>query len=1836
MKLLLLLAFTLLTSAQADIAQQAYLKPAIPHAYDLFGHAVALDGDTMVAGAPTEDGTSGNDEGAVYVFVRQGGAWTQQAKLKANNAGAGDLFGLSVSLSGDTLVVGAQNEDSNDAGINHTLGGGVDNLEADSGAAYVFVRSGGTWTQQAYLKSSSPDPGDIFGTSVGISGNTVVVGARDDDGLATNAGAAYLFVRNGSTWSQQQIVRASNGGSSNRFGASVAISGNTIVAGAYGHDGGINNAGAAYVFVRSGTTWSQQAYLLATHRGDSDLFGLSVAISGETIVVGARDEDSNATGVGGSGANNSASNSGAAYVFTRSGTSWGTPTYLKASNTEAGDQFSEALAIHGDTIVIGALGEDSNSKGINGVNNNSAEESGAAYVFKRSGGNWSPHAYLKASNTGPYDGFAAMRGMVAVSGNLIACGAAGEDSGAVGVDGNEGLNNLEDAGALYVFDLDAPPDIRVEYPVGTNLLDGSGTLHFGGAPPAEPVTTRILRVKNAGGQTLTVTGFSAPAGFDCTAPALPFSLVPGATQDVTVRFLFDQPSDSTSGTLVLSSNDPDTEQSFEIQLIGTIPPARIVVEQPVGTALANGGTVDFGITPLGTPITRTFRLRNAGGRPLLVSGLNLPIGYALASPFQAISIPLGGTHDFQVQLHANLLPGSASGSMFVTTNDLVTGVFNVSLTGVVVGGGMRDHEFGIDGLVKQALVSPVSATWPSGSRVTGYRSSARDVAVLSSREIVVCGQTITNGEYRNALGFYENIISSNFHLIRYSEGGVPIMQTSGRFPSGDGASSADQLSLPADNQIIVGGTWQFGSNYNRVALYINPPSFTLDTAFGVGGEASVGNQLYGLRGVLSIDDQSSGAMIVAGEAATSTDDLNEFGVARLSANGILDTDFANSGIVRTPISTSRLSFVDMAVQPDDRIVVLGNQQSSVPAMVRYLPNGVLDASFGAGGKVLLGGGNPSLNVSSMALQADGKIVMAGVNNGGFAVVRYLPNGSPDLGFGTAGLAVLTIPSRIVGGGVVLLQGDGKMIVTATVQNGSSSDFGIVRFTPEGLPDLTFGRDGVVTIHVGSVDTASGATLQPDGNILLSGSVDNQWTILRYIPDYRPDVETLPAVSSGPMTSILHGTVDPRGVITSAWFEYGPTPALGQSSLPVQIGDGHGVVSVSHPLSGLASGASIYYRVLGQNGTTTARGEILSFTNEADIRIEQPVGIVLIDNQSSVEFGAAQLGAPVSRTVVVSNEGHLPLNISALTLPPGFVVQGGFAPFVLNAGEARNLHVTLLANTAPGNFSGTMTLFSNDPDSENSFSISLNAWVTTYTSAAFTVGINNNGGLGIMHSTPGRLLSGIEISLPSSTFFDTSSTVPGTSSTPWSMNSSSGGVTPVFPSTSATDGKRHAFISFSGFDAGDSVVLSFDLDTYATPDSSDGGLPNGTEVRVHFNDGSRYHRILQPPSIVVSGNTYAYGVVSELAEVSLSPVVVTTAASNVVSTAATLNGTVRPMCVATEVWFEYGPTTSYGSTTPVQTVSWDTSIAEITSSITGLAVNTPYRYRLVGRNAVTLEYGEDRGFTTTSSPRISVSGNGIDIASGDTVPDSADHTHFGETVVPGGTATRVFTITNHGIAPLSFTGVPIVAISGNSAFTVVQQSGAATVAAVGGVVTFSIAFAPSTSGTAAATVSIASDNLSANPFVFSIGGVGVTAQAKLATTLEQAGLTGSNAEPQAMPHGDGVPNLLKYAFNLNLAAPDAATLTPGSGTSGLPFIDFQSGEGLVSTLRYEYLRRRNSGLIYLPQQTGNLADSAPWSRLTSQPVVIPVNATWERIIYEEPHDTTLFPNLFGRVQITLPQ
>ncbi len=423
--------------------EAANIKATNPDANDEFGHAVSLsaDGNTLVISARQEDsaaiGVGGDaaddttsDAGAVYVFVRTREGWEQEAYLKASNTDAGDEFGSSLSLSadGNTLAVGAIGERSAATGVGV---GATNNTARDAGAVYVFVRRGASWMQEAYVKASNTDADDQFGYAVSLSSDgdrlavsavmedSVAIGVGGDatDDTALNAGAVYVFARTGTNWTEEAYLKASNTDAGDQFGFSVSLSADslTLAVGAPREesaamgvrgdatDDAARSAGAVYVFAHAGGAWGQVAYLKASNTDAGDQFGCSVSLSadGTTLAAGARLEDSAATGVGGDQTDDTASTAGAVYVFARIGTTWAQEAYVKASNTASGDNFGHAVSLSGDgnALAVGAWQESRGPFDADGIQSDEVMfRSGAVYVYERSGATWTHQDYLKASN----------------------------------------------------------------------------------------------------------------------------------------------------------------------------------------------------------------------------------------------------------------------------------------------------------------------------------------------------------------------------------------------------------------------------------------------------------------------------------------------------------------------------------------------------------------------------------------------------------------------------------------------------------------------------------------------------------------------------------------------------------------------------------------------------------------------------------------------------------------------------------------------------------------------------------------------------------------------------------------------------------------------------------------------------------------------------------------------------------------------------------------------------------------------------------------------------------------------------------------------------------------------------------------------------------------------------------------------------------------------------------------------------------------------------------------------------------------------------------------------
>lgn len=351
---------------------------------DQFGFSVAISDQTLVVGVPFDD-DNGFDTGAIYMYKYGSSIWKG---TKLTGGDRGDELGYSVAVSGNTIVVG----DSYDH----------ENGLLSSGAAYVYRYDGGSW-KETKLSASDRAIRDQFGSSVAVSGDTIVVGALGDDDNVYNSGAVYIYRYDGSAWNETKL-KSSDGAEDGWFGHSVAVSGDTVVVGApFQH-----LAGAAYVYKYDGRDW-KETKLSASDADGGNYFGYSVAVSGNTIVVGDPRADYD-----------NGLSSGAVYIYRYDGRTWN-ETKLNASDADDGAEFGYSVAISGDTVVVGSPSDDEHGP-----------LSGAAYVYRYESSSWD-ETKLTDSNGAKRDYFGHS---VAISGNTIvvgipSCDEKGPNSGSV-------------------------------------------------------------------------------------------------------------------------------------------------------------------------------------------------------------------------------------------------------------------------------------------------------------------------------------------------------------------------------------------------------------------------------------------------------------------------------------------------------------------------------------------------------------------------------------------------------------------------------------------------------------------------------------------------------------------------------------------------------------------------------------------------------------------------------------------------------------------------------------------------------------------------------------------------------------------------------------------------------------------------------------------------------------------------------------------------------------------------------------------------------------------------------------------------------------------------------------------------------------------------------------------------------------------------------------------------------------------------------------------------------------------------------------------------------------
>ncbi|MBI3784775.1 MAG: VCBS repeat-containing protein, partial [Deltaproteobacteria bacterium] len=877
--------------------QKAKLTASDGATNDWFGISVAISGDTVVVGAYYDDIGTNADQGSAYVFLKPGGGWTgmtQSAKLTASDGAAADLFGCSVAISGDTVVVGASNDD---------IG-----VKDDQGSAYVFVKPGGGWanmTQTAKLTAADGAAADHFGYSVAISGDTVAIGAP----YGRVSGWAYVFVKPMGGWSDMTHtakLTSTDGASADLAGTSVAISDDTVVVGSYRNDVGANtDQGSAYVFVKPGGGWvdmTQTAKLTAADGAAFDLFGYAVAISGNTAVIGAHLDDIGAV-----------SNQGSAYVFMKPSGGWADMTQtakLTAADGTASDLFGWSVGIGGDLVVVGA--RDDNA------------QRGSVYVFAKPVGNWADTtetAKLTAADGAGEDEFGYS---VAIAGSTIVIGALYDDFGA----------NI-DQGSAYVFEYLAP------------------------TPTATPSPTQ--------------TPTSSPAATSTPMPQCGNSVVESGEQ----------------------CDDGNTT---------------------AGDGCGAGCAIEAGYVCTGSPSACTT-----------ICGDGVVVGWAAA--------------------------------------------------------GTLDNTFGAGGIV----TTPVGASWDFGNAVK----------VQSDHKVVVAGSAQSGAD--------------DFAVVRYNSDGTldPTFDGDGKVTTAIGTShdDANALAIAPDGKLIVAGCVQNANGTQDFAVVRYNANGTLDSSFD--GDGKVITALTpDAECAYGVALQGDGKIVVVGKLSIAGN--TDIAVVRYNSDGSLDATFAGDGKVTTAIGPAAEQANDVAIQPDGKIVVVGNWDNAGNtdiAILRYNTDGSLDSSFGGDGIVTTSVGTATDTADSVVLQSDGRIVVAGTSRSGsdddIVVVRYLSDGSLDASFGGDGKVTTDLGSTQDSGYEVVVQDDGKIVVGGTTFTAGRYAFAVARYLSDGSLDTIFGSGGRAVTTVGPGDAgAHGVALQADGAIVVAGNAyngsNNDFAVVRYV------------------------------------------------------------------------------------------------------------------------------------------------------------------------------------------------------------------------------------------------------------------------------------------------------------------------------------------------------------------------------------------------------------------------------------------------------------------------------------------------------------------------------------------------------------------------------------------------------------------------------------------------------------------------------------------------------------------------------------------------------------------
>ncbi|MBN2293997.1 MAG: hypothetical protein JXM70_16340 [Pirellulales bacterium] len=638
------LSVTIDTACPIPIGETAELVADDEALGGLFGSSISISGNTAVVGAPTED-ANGYASGAAYVFENSGSGWEQVAKLLPDDVMEDDYFGCSVSIDGDRIIVGAYNDD-NDNG--------------HSGSAYIFEDTGSGWTQVAKLIPTNSQPFSRFGISVSIDDSVAVIGAITS-GNYIGPGSAYVFADTGAGWEEVAELTADDGYRGDYFGTSVSISESTIIVGsAYDDDQGYNS-GSAYIFENNGSEWIQAAKLTAIEGQKGYWFGRSVSISDSMVVVGAP------------GYYNQGYNSGSAYVFENTGSGWSQVTKLIADGGRPYDYFGACVSIDGSTIIAGGVGDQTTSS------------SGSAYIFEDKGSGWTQVVRLAGNPVLPGDRFG---NSVAISGSVAMVGAP------------YGYSSAAAVGSVHIYDL--LPQLEEDTGISPDDYITSDT-----AP--ELIFTFSELVYGQDEDVIVLDPDNVPVSPDAITGWETNSLNIAFSTPLTVdgQYSVTLPGD---GSIIDTAGNPlgngiDQTLTFTLDTVAPDPSATLDLQSHSDTGTSNTDNITADSTP-------TFDIIGASTYRVYRDGLQISGDCETGPTFTATTQP-DGTYDYSVRAVDDAGNESGPGDPLTVTIDTLTPHW---LPG----------DANLDDIVNEADATILAAYWQRQSGVTWLEGDFND------------------------------------------------------------------------------------------------------------------------------------------------------------------------------------------------------------------------------------------------------------------------------------------------------------------------------------------------------------------------------------------------------------------------------------------------------------------------------------------------------------------------------------------------------------------------------------------------------------------------------------------------------------------------------------------------------------------------------------------------------------------------------------------------------------------------------------------------------------------------------------------------------------------------------------------------------------------------------------------------------------------------------------------------------------------------------------------------------------------------------------------------------